>query len=257
MVLVRPAGGANVGAVCRAIKNMGGGPLTIVGGSFDVEEARRMAVHAGDVLAERRQVGGLREALAGCGTVVGTTARRGAYRSRARDVREIAAMLARRTGEDAHARPALVFGCERSGLSNRDLAACHHLAYVPMATLQPSLNLAQAVLICLYEVYRARAAAADGKTAGVGAGPVSGERVTASALEDTFDALQEALIEIGFLPAENPAHLMFSLRAMLGRTEMSSRELRIMRGIARQIRWYARGGCEVAIEKRARGERLR
>ncbi len=256
MVLVRPAGGANVGAVCRAIKNMGGGPLTIVGGSFDVEEARRMAVHAGDVLAERRQVGALREALADCGTVVGTTTRGGAYRSRARDVREIAAMLARRTGEDAHARPALVFGCERSGLSNRDLAACHHLAYVPMATLQPSLNLAQAVLICLYEIYRARAAA-DGKSAGVRAGPASGERATANALEDAFDALQEALIEIGFLPAENPAHLMLSLRAMLGRTEMSSRELRIVRGIARQIRWYARGGREVAIEKRARGERLR
>jgi tRNA C32,U32 (ribose-2'-O)-methylase TrmJ len=95
-VLVQPQGGANVGAVCRAIKNMGGGRLVTVGDSFDHDQARLMAVHAADVFERRTVVTTLRDAIAGCGVVVGTTARAGAYRDRARDIRDLAGLL---TGE--------------------------------------------------------------------------------------------------------------------------------------------------------------
>jgi tRNA/rRNA methyltransferase len=235
---------------------MGAGSLVIVGGSFDLDEAYRMAVHAGDVLRAHRRVAELGEALEGCGTVVGTTAKRTGYRTRARDIRELATTPIATDCLAGGPPPALVFGPERNGLSNRDLASCHHLAYVPTATRQPSLNLAQAVLVCLYEVHRARIVAAS-HASEPDVLRYEGGRATAGALEKTFRALEESLVEIGFLSAENPGHLMLALRAMLTRSEPSEREARIVRGIARQIRWYARGGREVAIGKRQRGQRLK
>jgi tRNA C32,U32 (ribose-2'-O)-methylase TrmJ len=95
VILVRPIRGANVGAVCRAAKNMGAGPLAVVGGSFDADEARRTAVHAADVFDARTEAKSLPDALAGCSLVVGTTARDGPYRERGRDIRDAAADIAR------------------------------------------------------------------------------------------------------------------------------------------------------------------
>lgn len=252
IVLVEPQGGANVGAVCRAIKNMEGGRLVTVGGSFDHEQARVMAVHAVDVLEQRMVAASLRDAIAGCGVVVGTTARAGAYRDRTRDIRELAALLL--AGE----RPAaLVFGPEDSGLANRDIAACHHLAFVATSDAYPSLNLSQAVLLCLYEVHRARLTAA-GRQASPGQVERGGHApADAAALEDTFDQLERALLEIGFLSTDNPEHIMMSLRGLLGRAALDERELRIVRGIVRQISWFAEGGREVALAKRERGEKLK
>ena len=74
VVLVRPRGGANVGSVCRAIMNMGGGDLYVVNGAYDVEQAALMAVHARPVHDARHDVTGLHEAISGCSIVVGTTA---------------------------------------------------------------------------------------------------------------------------------------------------------------------------------------
>jgi TrmH family RNA methyltransferase len=235
---------------------MGAGSLVIVGGSFDLDEAYRMAVHAGDVLRAHRRVGELAEALEGCGTVVGTTARRTGDRARARDIRELATTPIAKDCLAGGPPPALVFGPERNGLSNRDLVHCHHLAYVPTATRQPSLNLAQAVLVCLYEVHRARLAAA-GHASDVGVRRNDGGRATAGALEKSFRALEESLVEIGFLSAETPGRSMLALRAMLTRSEPTEREARIVRGIARKIHWYASGGREVAMGKRQRGQRLK
>ena len=261
VVLVGPRGGANVGAVCRAIKNMGGGGLAVVAGAFDPAEARAMAVHAGDVFDARMEVETLRDALAGCSTVVGTSSRGGPYRQRSRDIRELAAQLAaEQLTAGARAKPlALVFGAEDTGLTNEQVGVCHRLAVIPAADVYRSLNLSQAVMIVLYELMRARESAAGQSLAGQGAaGGAGGEQVAdAAEVEDMYIALEKALTAIGFLSEDGPTAVMAALRNLFGRSGLLKRELKIMRGVARQIKWFAEGGDEVARAKRARGQRLR
>jgi TrmH family RNA methyltransferase len=157
VVLVRPQHGGNVGAVCRAIKNFGAGELWLVGAEIEAADAVRTAVHAADVFEARRESADLAAALEGCSLVVGTTARRGRYHERSRDIRELTPDIAAAERLGAERGPALVFGPEDSGLHNRDIAACHHLAFIPTDAAYASLNLAQAAVVCLYEVARERA----------------------------------------------------------------------------------------------------
>jgi len=249
-VLVRPYGGVNVGAVCRAMANMAAGDLWVVEPAFDPETARRAAAHARDVLDARHVATSIEEALAGCGLVVGTTARRGAYRSRTRDIREVAAEIAA-AEQSGKAVPALVFGPEDTGLTNRDIACCHVLASIPTDAGYPSLNLAQAAVISLYECFRARSIAVSEATAKIP------ERADAGEIEAMYGALGQALLGIGFLSAENPEHIMLTLRGLLGRAGLDERELRVLRGLARQILWFAEGGHEVARRKKELGRKLR
>jgi tRNA/rRNA methyltransferase len=257
--LVRPIRGANVGAVCRAVKNMGAGALYTVNGAFEPEHARQTAVHAADVFEARVEAASLAEALAGCSLVVGTTARGGPYRERGRDIRVAAHAIAgaERAG-DALA-PALVFGPEDSGLTNDEIAACHLLAYIPTGADYASLNLAQAAVVALYEVLRARTAALEAETPARTGREVAGARprADAAAVEAMLVALERSLLAIGFLSEQNPQHVMMSLRDVLGRAGLDERELRILRGVARQMAWFAEGGDEVARAKRLRGEKLK
>jgi len=255
VILLRPYGGVNVGAVCRAIKNTAAAGLWIVDPRFDPLPARSAAAHASDVLEARREGGSLAEALVGCSLVVGTTARGGAYRNRCRDIRELACELAVAEAAGGGS-PALVFGPEDAGLTNEDIARCHALATIPTDSAYPSLNLAQAVLICLYEVLRARAG--SGSAASTDHASVASEpRADAADVEAMYAALQQALVAIGFLSAQNPEHVMMTLRAVVGRAGLDRRELRVLRGLARQILWFADRGVEVARRKRERGEKLR
>ncbi|MFP6627271.1 MAG: RNA methyltransferase [Deltaproteobacteria bacterium] len=254
VILVRPRGGANVGAVCRAIKNMGGGCLVIVDGRFDLEQARRMAVHAADVLEARLEVDTLREAIEGTSVVVGTTARGGAYRCRSTDIHELVKEIVGGGGDDPSW--ALVFGPEDTGLSNQEVAVCHHLAVVPTAKEYSSLNLSQAVLLCLYEVWRRRLACSADDPADRQGQPMF-EAADAGAVDDMCVALEKALVEIGFLSPSNPHPVMAALRSAFGRAHLDVRELSVLRGIARQISWFSLGGREIAHDKRSRGQRLR
>jgi len=257
VVLVSPRGGANVGSVCRAMKNMGAGSLFIVDGRYDRKQARLMAVHGGDVFEARREVETIRDAIEGCGVVVGTTARGGAYRQRSRDIRELARELVGRGRAEAGAqrgRPlALLFGREDRGLSNQDIALCHHLVCIQTSADYSSLNLAQAAMIVLYEIYRARVEAGAG-----GAGDrVAAVPADARDFDDAMVALERGLLTVGFLSSDNPQHIMSTIRAMLGRALPDDRELRILRGISRQLEWFGSGGHEVARDKRERGEKLK
>jgi tRNA/rRNA methyltransferase len=255
VVLVSPRGGANVGSVCRALKNMGGGTLYVVNGRYDRREARRMAVHAGDIFESRREVETLAEALEGAGTVVGTTARGGHYRDRAEDVRTVCADLASELdcADPTVLEPALVFGPEESGLANEHIGMCQRLVAIPTAPEYTSLNLAQAALLCLYEIHCSRRER-RGRSFPGSSGVV---RADAGAVEEMFTHLEAALFEIGFASDQTSPHVMQTLRGLLGRAGLDEREVRVFRGIARQIAWYARGGHEVAAAKRAQGEKIR
>lgn len=248
MVLLGPRRGANVGAACRAIKNMGAGRLFVVGGDYDRDEARRTAVHAADVFDSRHESESFEAAVAPCSLVIGTTSRTRPW-SIPVDRIDDALADARRRGLEATS-IALVFGREDRGLSNEELARCHRLAYVPTAGDYDSLNLAQAVVVCLYEWLRSgRATGDDGnepgrppsRAEGAGvrpteAGPAAPAAAQAAAIAD----LQLVLEEIGFLHGDQADRVMASVVSMLTRGGLDAREVSILRGMVRQIRWAAR-----------------
>ncbi len=232
IVLVRPRGPANVGAVARAMKNMGLHRLTLVQPAPRcLARAGLTAVHARDVLTAAQVVDSLGEAVADCHLVVGTTCRGGPYRAAA-DVPEALAplILARAAGGAA----ALVFGPEDRGLTNEDLKHCQHLIAIDSSADYASLNLAQAVLLCCYELRRATPLVTAVRAAAVPA--------TAETTELLYERLRAALLRIGFLNPQNPDHIMLALRRLLGRAGLDDSEVRLLLGLARQIDWYAHDG---------------
>ncbi len=243
IVLVRPRGAANVGAVARAMKNMGVLDLVLVRpGPLKRYWTTAMAVHAADVVERARTVASLNEAVKDCAVVVGTTVRDGLYRSRARAPRAAAAELVEQV---ARQHVALVFGPEDHGLSNDDLKQCHQLLTIPASPEYPSLNLAQAVMVCVYEIYLAASAR---KIAGDAL-----ELAPAKRMEFLYERLQAAFLSIGFLHGDNPDHIMFALRRVFGRAGLEDRDVRILLGLARQIEWFAGGGWQEAERRRAAG----
>lgn len=230
IVLVRPRGGANVGAVARAMKNMGLDDLVLVRpavvGHF---WSKAMAVHAEDVLSRARRYGALAEAVADCGLVVGTTCRGGLYRRAAEPPRAAAPQILAAARSN---RVALLFGPEDDGLSNDDLKHCQQLIMIPTDAGYPSLNLAQAVMVCAYELQLAADA-----TAGTTPVLAAAERVAFM-----FQRLQAAFLSIGFLHRDNPDHIMFAFRRVLGRAQLEEQDVKIWLGLARQIEWFGRGG---------------
>jgi tRNA/rRNA methyltransferase len=246
-VLVRPLQAGNVGAAARALKNMGLGDLRLVAPAAKLDgAAAKMAVHARDVLDGARRYDSLEAASADRTLVVGTTCRSGPYRAGALTVREAAAQLA---AESAHNRIAIVFGPEDTGLVNRELELCQRLLTIPTAPEYPSLNLAQAVMVVAYEVLMATGTARQL--------PHPGPYAAADEVEAMMRRMSRALVAIGFLPADNPEHIMFTLRAILGRSGLNAHELDVLNGIARQIGWFADGGFETIEAKRRSGKKLR
>jgi TrmH family RNA methyltransferase len=226
-VLVRPSRGANVAAACRALKNTGFADLRLVAPLPDLADpgARALAYGAWDVLDRAATYASLGEAVAEAGWVVATTGKphEGALTPRA---------LAHALAQGARRRVALVFGPEASGLTQRELGLCHALVHIPTSAQQPSLNLAQAVLIVAYECSLAlRAPQAEAPPP---------EVATAAELEMALTHLREALLEVGFLDPANPDAVLTELRRLLARAAPTPRELSLLRGLARQIGWAGR-----------------
>jgi tRNA/rRNA methyltransferase len=247
-VLVRPLQAGNVGSAARALKNMGLGDLRLVAPrpAAGGRAAASMAVHAADILHRAQRHESLGDALADCSLAVGTTCRPGLYRSGVVGLREAAAQLIAEAGAN---RIAIIFGPEDTGLVNRELKLCQRLITIPTAPAYPSLNLAQAVMLVAYELMMAAGAAREL--------PRPEPRAPTLAVDAMMERLSEALVSIGFLPAENPEHIMFALRAILGRAGIGVRELDILSGLARQIRWFSEGGFEAVEAKRRSGRKLR
>ncbi len=234
IVLVRPQYSGNIGAVARAMRNMGFNELTLVNPlPLHRAQADIMAVHARDVLDTMSVHSSLRAAIGDCGLVVGTTCRPGLYRDTAVSPRTLAPHIVTMAAAN---HVALVFGPEESGLTNEDLRVCHRLISIPTDAGYSSLNLAQAVLLCCYEIFLA-AQAEQEDTVSKGH-PLA----LAEQQELMYEKLKQALLRIGFLHGDNPEHIMFALRRILGRTGLEERDVRILLGMARQIDWYANGG---------------
>lgn len=249
-VLFKPQLAGNIGAAARAIKNMGFDDLRLVAPgpmnrAVKNREAVAMAVHAGDVLAGAKTYHDLASALEDCSITVGTTARRGGYRSRAQPLRAAAAELATLSQTN---KIALVFGREDRGLTNREIKLCDRLVTIPTAPEYPSLNLAQAVVVVAYEIMMAANAPSASETP---------QFASAVDIDAMLERMAAALVSIGFLPAENPDHIMLSMREIFGRSGLTERERDLLNGLARQMKWVAEGGSVTLADKRRAGRKLR
>jgi len=221
-VLCETSHPGNIGAAARAIKTMGFSELVLVNPlEFPSSQALARASGASDVLAAARVVASLPEAVAGCGLVVGASARRRSLQWPELNPRECAA----ETLQIAQDSPvAIVFGTERVGLSNAQMDCCNALVYIPPNPEYSSLNLASAVQLIAYELHFAQAEFEPGKQA-------EWPPAKADDMELFYEHLHRVLLKSGFLKPNNPRRLMRKLRRLFNRSRVDAHELQILRGI--------------------------
>ena len=232
IVLCRPKYSGNVGSAARCAKNMGISRLIVVPGEEPLEEEamKTMSTHfAADLIDGIRWAKSAEEALAPFGFVVGTTARTGSARGPVVTPRAMAERVVEISQKN---QVALLFGPENTGLSNEEVRLCQMLVTIPSSPRYRSLNLSHAVMILCYELFVVRRQA-------VGFTP---RLASGGEMEGMYDALQELLSKIGFLNPQNPEYWMAHLRRFFGRTGVYAKEVKIFRGICRQLNWYAEHG---------------
>jgi TrmH family RNA methyltransferase len=255
IVLVGPQYAGNIGSVCRAMKNTGLSRLFLVSPEQDPlsAEARMMATSAKDILQKAKTFSTLEEALEGFRWIAGTSARKGINRGPFIPPREISPEIIQ------HARSipvAILFGPEDRGLTNRDLDPCHALIQIPTHPGLSSLNLAQAVLLVCYELYLTNLGELRIADCGLRIGKRSRGKIVGSSsgllpplaefqkVEKMYAHLEQLLLRIGFLDTNNPKRIMHTLRRIYGRAHLGDRDVAILRGIFRQLEWYAVHGRE-------------
>jgi len=222
IVLVEPSHPGNIGAAARAMKNMALEDLVLVRPKlFPHPEATARASGADDVLEKARVVGSLAEALAGCGFIAATTSRHRDRNFRIVEAREAATRM---VAEAARAPVALIFGAERTGLTNVELEAAHMLIRIPAHERYLSLNLAMAVQIMAYELFCASGAAAPIELPAV---PLA----SAAQLALLYEHWESVLEEVDFRDrTQSGTHLMGRLRRLMQRAEPDVNEVNILRG---------------------------
>jgi tRNA/rRNA methyltransferase len=221
----------NVGSVARAMKTMGFSDLVLVtprcADPLADAEAVAFASGALDVLQGARIVGSVAEALEGCNFAAAVSARLREFSPPVWSPREFSAHVA----ATADLRPALILGNERVGLPNDIVEGCNVLINIPANPSYSSLNLSQAAQVLAYECRIA--AEGDNRTqSGIG---FQGDAASTAQIEGMYAHLEEALVAIGFLNADNPKKLMPRLKRLFSRTQLETEEVNILRGIARQI----------------------
>ncbi|MDR0451215.1 MAG: RNA methyltransferase [Treponema sp.] len=229
IILSRPAEPGNIGAVCRAMKNMGLSRLRIAGLSREdlageAGQIRARAVHAADIWEGAAFFDGLSAAAADCSFLAGSTRRRGQRRKNlSLDPAETAGWFRERPGPAA-----LVFGNERTGLDDRELALCNIATHIPSSPSFPSLNLSHAVQIYAYELFRAL-----GQPDGRAPDPVKGAWIPLSRTEaDTLSASISASLEsLGFYRHPGQEEQTVFLRDLISRAALGRGEGRYLEGI--------------------------
>ncbi len=229
IVLVETSHPGNIGAVARAMKNMGLGRLVLVNpGRFPHADATARASGADDVLAAAKVTDSLEAAVADCHLVVGASARSRTIPWPVMESRACAGRMLAAAG--AGEAVALVMGREKSGLTNAELERCHVHVHIPANPDYPSLNLGAAVQVLAYELRMCALAADDALPAGEVL-----ERdqplATSAELEGLYEHFARALAILDFYDPDNPRQLMRRLRRLFNRAQLDRMEVNILRGI--------------------------
>ena len=235
IILVEPAGALNIGSIARIMKNMGLTQLVMVNPKCDrdSEEARQMAVHAGDVLDNANIVSDLPTALAGCQKAIATT-----VRSRSVPIKlEPSSVVLPWLLTSDKTQSALIFGAEERGLSNDELKYAQKFVCIPSNPDYPSLNLAMAVAVCAYELYQSWLKISP--DAGIATSELAelSTNTDFKVLEGYYQDLEAMLLEIGYLYPHTASVKMEKFRRLYNRANLQSEEVAMLRGILRQIRW--------------------
>lgn len=229
VVLVEPQSPGNIGMVCRAMANFGCSRLRLVNPCRHLDpEARKFAVSAADLLDSAEIFPDLAAALADCRGAVAATRRAGRLRGELTDLTDLPQQLA---AYPAGSRIALVFGREDSGLTTAEVAQCTHAACIATAAFG-SLNLAQAVIVFLYELQRNSALPTPA--------PSPAGELPLGRLEGLFAQMEGTLERIAFLNPAAPAGVMNRLRRMFQRAQLDDQDLELLRGMWSQLDWSAR-----------------
>ncbi len=234
-ILVRPRYPGNIGAAARVLKNMGFKKLVLVRPAALPQhpEALRMAVGAADLLKRAKVFDTLEEATKGFRFLIGTSRRIGKNRQDFVSLPKIQTKLPenQKTGQKI----GILFGAEERGLINKELALCHLVTMIPSDPDFGSLNLAQSVAVVSYQIRMMFLSLVQDNKEDL---PQKKRGITYASVdqvEGMYGHLEKALSEIGFLIEKNTFHMMRTLRGLFGRTGLTEREVRILRGICRQV----------------------
>ena len=227
VVLVAPRNPLNIGAAARAMSNFGYSDLRLVN-PYDVAfREAKSAVKSGYILDNAREFKTVADAVAGCSLVVGTTAL--GPRALEHPLRRLEFGARQIRKHVASAPAALLFGSEKFGLGNDDMAHCHWLMRIPTRDEHGSMNLGQAVAVCLYELARSAAAAKQV--------PESRQPAAAQDLERLTTLLIEVLGESGYVHARVAGSTELKTRRLVRRMNLTAHDAEVWLGMLRQIRW--------------------
>jgi TrmH family RNA methyltransferase len=227
VVLVDPRNPLNIGAAARAMSNFGFSEMRLVNPYQVAFREARSAVKSLHVLKAAREYASLAEAVADCALVVGTTSRGPrALEHPLRRLEQGGRLIAKKLGA---APVALLFGSEKFGLSNDDLSHCHWLLRIPTREEHGSMNLGQAVAVCLYEIMR--------QTPRSLAQPPAKPPAKADDLERITLLLEEVLAQAGYVHAATGGSTRLKLRRLVRRLDLDQRDAVAWLGMLRQIRW--------------------
>ena len=233
-VLVETSHPGNVGSAARALKTMGFSDLRLVKpkiqGIAQESEAIALASGAGDILESSQEIDSLESAIQGCSLVLGLTSRDREFGPPALDWPSARTLVK----ETLHTqgKVALLFGPERTGLDNDHLALCTHRVWLDANPAYPSLNLAQALMVCAYSLRE------DLLTDSNTMKPTKGEMADfadPAAVAAMLEHWQQGLEAIGYLDPANPKKLMPRLQALFARSRLHKEEIDLLRGIAKQM----------------------
>jgi TrmH family RNA methyltransferase len=228
ILLLEPQSPANIGSVARVMKNMGLSSLYLINPQTELtSESFQLACGADDILTTAQRTETLQETLRPFNLCVGTTSRSVDTFPRVFTPHQLATQIAEFSIES---QIALLFGRERTGLTNEQVQHCQWLVTIPSNPKFESMNLSHAVAILAYELYNRQPQ------------PPLGRQLQSARLgqfESFCQGLQRTLIEIGFLKAPNGERLMITIRNILSRALLEERDVQILRGILRQWNWYA------------------
>lgn len=223
IVLIETSHPGNIGAAARAMKNMGLHDLRLVNPKqFPSAEATARASGADNVLAAAQRYDTIDAAIADATLVIGSSARSRSLPIPMLDPRGCAEQVCNHPEPD---KVVILFGRERTGLTNDELDLCHYLVQIPVSPDYPSLNIAAAVQVISYELRLAMLSANTAPSV------AEADYATAQQMEQFYQHLEQTLIELEFLDTENPRQLMRRLRRLFNRARPDQNEVNILRGI--------------------------
>ena len=235
-VLVETSHPGNVGSAARALKTMGFGQLLLVNPKMKnmAQESEAIALASGavDILESSEELGSLSLAVQACPLVLGLTSRDREFGPPALDWESARTLIQETVANQEQI--AIVFGPERTGLDNEHLALCTHRVWLEANPAYPSLNLAQALMVCAYTLRETLSQATEEPELMVNREELA-QLADPAAIAAMLDHWREGLEAIGYLDPNHPKKLMPRLQALFARSPLHKEEIDLLRGIAKQM----------------------